>query len=202
MRRRLVEGVVLVVLAGAAGGCATTGPSSRSTSSGDGAGLPRATSGAPGDGEPTTSAWPSGTSGVDDPVLGADPDAAASDPDASGAATACALLPESDVVAAVGEPVEPGSQRSDECWWHTANDLKTVNLIVTTDADLETWRDGYDNSYWEPIDLGDEGYRGQVLDSIVFRVGDTTYELNVVYSTAGDPERVVEELADAVAGRV
>lgn len=50
--------------------------------------------------------------------------------------------------------------------------------------------------------MGDEGYAGKALDSIEFRVGDTVYEVNVVYSTKGEPDQVVQELAAKVASRV
>lgn len=114
---------------------------------------------------------------------------------------ACELLTRADAEAAFGEPVAPGPQRTDECWWSTANDLKTVNLIRRTD-DLATWRRGYDNDFWVPNAFGDEGYTGTVLDSIVWRIGDTQYEVNVVFSTRGDPERVVRDLATTAAGRL
>lgn len=103
--------------------------------------------------------------------------------------------------AAFGEPVVAGTQGSDECWWSTANDLKTVNLIRRSD-DLATWRQGYDNDFWVPNDFGDEGYTGTVLDSVVWRIGDTQYEVNVVFSTRGDPDRVVQDLATAAADRL
>lgn len=114
---------------------------------------------------------------------------------------ACELLTQRDAAEAFGEAAIAGDQRQDECWWSTANDLKTVNVIRRT-GDLDTWRSGYQNAQWQPIELGDEGYAGKALDSITFRVGDTTYEINVVYSTAGDPRQVVNELAAKVAARV
>lgn len=121
--------------------------------------------------------------------------------DPSALPTACALLPEADVVEAFGEPVAAGTQGTDECWWSTANDLKTVNLIRRTE-DLATWRSGYDNDFWTPNDFGDEGYTGRALTSIVWREGDVQYEVNVVYSTRGNPERVVQDLATRVAARL
>lgn len=116
-------------------------------------------------------------------------------------ATLCDLLPRDAVEAAFGEPVAAGPQSSDECWWSTANDLKTVNLIRRSD-DVATWRSGYDNRFWVPNDFGDEGYTGTALTSIVWRIGPTQYEVNVVYSTRGEPEQVVEELAEGVATRL
>lgn len=129
-------------------------------------------------------------------------DGATDDGSADGLTPACDLLTEEDVTEALGEPVVPGDQRTDECWWSTENDLKTVNLIRRTDEDLETWREGYDNPQWEAADFGDEGYRGKTLDSIVFRIGDTVYEVNVVFSTKGDPDVVVESLAERVLTRL
>ena len=94
-----------------------------------------------------------------------------------------------------------GDQRDDECWWSSADDLKTVNLIRRT-GDLTTWRSGYDNDYWVPNGLGDEGYTGTAFDSVVWRIGDVQYEINVVYSTSGDPRQVATDLADQVVARL
>lgn len=115
---------------------------------------------------------------------------------------ACDLLSEADAAAAFGEPVEPGETNSAfECWWSSENDLKTVNLKLS-EPDLEEWRSGLDNDSWEPVDLGDEGYRGVgVFDTVEFRVGDRVIEINVVFSTSGDPEAVLDELAEAAASR-
>lgn len=120
---------------------------------------------------------------------------------AGGTSTACDLLPQAEVEAAFGESVVAGPHSTDECWWSTANDLKTVNLIRRTD-DPEVWRSGYDNDFWEPNELGDEGYSGKALNSIVWRVGDTQYEVNVVFSTKGDPDQVVRTLAQQAAARL
>jgi hypothetical protein len=114
---------------------------------------------------------------------------------------ACDLLSGDEVADAVGEGVVNVEDDRDECWWTTDDDLKTVNLIIRED-DVGDWRAGYTNDAWTPNDLGDEGYTGRILDSIVFRVGDVQYEVNVVYSTSGDPEQVVEELAELVESRV
>lgn len=114
---------------------------------------------------------------------------------------ACELLTKADATDAFGEPALAGDQRVDECWWSSANDLKTVNLIRRTD-DVATWRSGYQGSFWTPNDLGDEGYSGTALDSVVWRVGDVQYELNVVYSTAGDAGQIATQLAKTVASRL
>jgi hypothetical protein len=114
---------------------------------------------------------------------------------------ACELLTQADATAAFGEPALGGDQRADECWWSSANDLKTVNLIRRTD-DVATWRSGYQSSFWTPNDLGDEGYTGTALDSVVWRVGDVQYEVNVVYSTSGDAHRIATDLAEKVASRL
>ena len=114
---------------------------------------------------------------------------------------ACELITQDDAEAAFGEPAVAGYESSDECWWSSEDDLKTINIVRRND-DLEEWRRSYDNSYWEPNDYGDEGYTGTALDSIVFRVGEDQYEINVVYSTAGSPEQVVQDLADTVIVRL
>lgn len=116
-------------------------------------------------------------------------------------APACDLLTEADVEAAFGEPVVAGPQSDDECWWTSANDLKTANLIRRSD-DVARWRAGYQNDYWRTMDIGDEGYAGKAFTSIVWRIGDIQYEVNVVYSTRGKPERVVAVLAEAVLDRL
>lgn len=113
----------------------------------------------------------------------------------------CELITEADASQAFGQPAMAGTQSTDECWWSTANDLKTVNVIRRSE-DLDQWRSGYQNSSWEPIDLGDEGYAGKGLDSITFRLGDEIYEINVVYSTKGDPKQVVNDLAQTVRSRL
>lgn len=114
---------------------------------------------------------------------------------------ACDLITQEDAARALGGPAVAGDQRRDECWWSTANDLKTVNIIRRSE-DLDQWRSGYQNSNWEKVDRGDEGYAGKGLTSIVFRIGETQYEINVVFSTKGDPRQVVNDLADTVLGRL
>lgn len=118
------------------------------------------------------------------------------------AAAACRLVTEAEAEAAFGEPAVAGTQSSDECWWSTANDLKTINVIVRQ-PDLDSWRQGHANDTWESVSgLGEEAYASKALDSIELRVGDTVYEVNVVYSTKGDPKAVVQQLAETVASRV
>jgi len=148
---------------------------------------------------PSTSPKPTSTE-ADDTTT--EPTTSDTGSDPASLTPACELLPEADVVEAVGEPVTAGDQRQDECWWSTKADLKTVNLIRRTDQDVDEWRSGYQNSSWKKIDLFDEAYAGKVLDSITFRIGTTTYEVNVVYSTKGDPEQVVQDLTDKVTGRL
>lgn len=151
----------------------------------------------------TAVASPSGTTASSTPTDTERSEGSTSSTDGSSGdeSAACELLTQRDAADAFGEAAIAGDQRQDECWWSTANDLKTVNVIRRTD-DLDTWRSGYQNAQWEPIELGDEGYAGKALDSITFRVGDTTYEINVVYSTSGDPRQVVNDLAAKVAARV
>jgi hypothetical protein len=115
-------------------------------------------------------------------------------------AGACDLLTEDDVAEVFGEPVTPGESNSDsECWWYSENQLKTVNLFVSQ-PDLDEWRSGVANDSWQPVDLGDEGYVGVgMFYTAEFLVGDTVLEINVVFSTSGDPDAVLEELAERVA---
>lgn len=116
---------------------------------------------------------------------------------AAKAPSACTLLTKKAVSKAIGEPARNTDHSSDECWYESKNTLKTVNLIRRT-GDVDEWRAGYQNDFWTPNDYGDEGYTGKALDSIVWRDGDTQYEVNVVYSTKGDPRAVVEKLAKQV----
>ena len=119
---------------------------------------------------------------------------------AAGAATkpaACTLLTKRAVTKAIGEPATNTDTSSDECWYESKNGLKVVNLIPRTD-DVDTWRSGYQNDFWTANDYGDEGYTGKALDSVVWRDGKTEYEVNVVFSTKGDPRTAVEQLAKEV----
>jgi hypothetical protein len=104
---------------------------------------------------------------------------------------ACTLITQADASRAFGENAIAGDQSSDECWWSTANDLKTVNIIRRSD-DLATWRAGYRNQFWI----------AKAVDSVVFRIGGDQYEINVVYSTKGDPRTVVQDLAATVISRL
>jgi hypothetical protein len=113
----------------------------------------------------------------------------------------CTLVTEADATEAFGEPAQAGTQGSTECWWNTDGDLKTINVIIRSD-DLDAWRSGFQNSYWAKVDLGDEGYAGKAFNSVTFRKGATIYEINVLYSTVGDPEHIVQDLAGKVASRV
>jgi hypothetical protein len=114
---------------------------------------------------------------------------------------ACTLLTQADVEAAFGEGALNVTDTTDECWWSSATDLRTANLIRRTD-DLDTWRAGYDNATWRPNDLGDEGYTSTALGSVVWRVGDAQYEVNVVYSTSGDEQGDARALAQRAAARL
>jgi hypothetical protein len=121
--------------------------------------------------------------------------------DAATKAAACTLLSKRDVTKAIGETAVNTDKRTDECWYESRNGLKTVNLIRRTD-DVATWRSGYENGFWTANAYGDEGYTGKALDSIVWRDGKTEYEVNVVYSTKGNPRAAVEELAKKVNARL
>jgi len=128
------------------------------------------------------------TDSTDSPTSGAEP-------------AACDLITERDASAAFGEPVTNGEHRNDECSWYSKNDLKTVNVIRRS-GEVDEWRRGYQNDTWKKIDLGDEAYRSKALDSITFRLSETTYEVNVVFSTKGDPETIVNDLAKKVYSRL
>jgi len=198
MHLRLVRATTCLVLAiGVAVGCTTSGSGSDSDS--------LSVSGSGGTPGPTaTSVRASSTTATtaeDDVTTSSRRTSTTDDGEAPGAPDACDLITEDDAATAFGEAVEAGEQDSDECWWHSKNDLKTVNIIRRSD-DVDEWRSGYQNEHWEAVDRGDEGYAGRTLDSIVFRLGDTMYEVNVIYSTTGDPEQVVSDLADTVLSRL
>lgn len=150
----------------------------------------------------STTSSSTSTTGVPATTTGSsDEPSSTTEPRSVAEAAACRLVTRADAEQAFGEPAVAGTQSSDECWWSTANDLKTINVIVRQ-PDLDSWRQGHQNSQWESVSLGDEGFAGKALDSIEFRVGDTVYEVNVVYSTKGDPQAVVQDLAAKVASRV
>jgi len=185
-----VAGLVTAVLL-ATGACTSSSPSVVASSSG---------SAARGDASTTSTAKATGRSSTTDPTDPTDTtDTTEADPSAE--PDACDLITEDDATLAFGEPAVAGDQRHDECWWSTRNDLKTVNVIRRHD-DVEEWRSGLQNEHWEKVDRGDEGYAGKTLDSITFRIGDTQYEVNVVYSTKGDPKHVVDQLTDTVLSRL
>lgn len=149
---------------------------------------------------PTTAAERETTTTSEDPVSSSVERSSTSSTAASGAG-ACTLLTEADATEAFGEPAVAADQSTDECWWESGNELKRVNLIIRQ-PDLDSWRQGHQNDSWESVSLGDEGFAGKVLDSVEFRVGDTVYEINVVYSTKGDAGAAVQQLAEKVASRV
>jgi hypothetical protein len=189
---RLTRVAATLAFAGAlTAGCADATP----TASPADAPGPTATSGRS---DSTTARRTTTTTASDDP---SDVTSSTDDTEAADAPDACDLLTERDAEEAFGEPVVAGDQRHDECWWSSENDLKTVNLIRRS-GDIDTWRRGYQNDQWEKVDRGDEGYAGKALDSIVWRIGETTYEVNVIYSTKGNPDEVVIELADKALSRL
>lgn len=206
-RTRLAPILLASSIVGALGvvGCTAT----TTTSSGPAGGQPSATSGT-GSGatspeRSTTTRRNAGSTATTDRTTGTDDTDTTESTDTTDAGAlpaACDLITQRDAEAAIGEPVTAGTHSTSECWWSTANDLKTVN-VIRREGDIEQWRSGLQSSSsWEPIALGDEGYRGTVLDSITFRKGEVTYEINVVYSSKGDPGAVVRELAALVASRV
>ena len=78
----------------------------------------------------------------------------------------------------------------------------SVRHVIRRYGEVDEWRRGYQNDTWKKIDLGDEAYRSKALDSITFRLSETTYEVNVVFSTKGDPETIVNDLAKKVYSRL
>lgn len=182
--RRTSVAALLVVAALTGGACASGGDDAASD-----ADLGRPVTG--GRSEPSTTTTSSTPAGTDD----------GSDGDAGSLPDACTLLTRAEVEAAFGEPALTTTDRSDECWWSSADDLRNANLIRRSD-DLATWRSGYDNPTWRPNGLGDEGYTSTVLGSVVWRVGDAQYEVNVVYSTSGDEQADAADLAQRAAARL
>jgi len=198
MHLRLVRATTCLVLAmGVAVGCTSSGSVSGSDSASGSGGTPGPTATSVRASSTTTTA----TTTEDDVTPTTRRTSTTDAGDAPSAPDACDLITEDDAATAFGEAVEAGEQDSDECWWHSRNDLKTVNIIRRS-GDVDEWRSGYQNEHWEAVDRGDEGYAGRTLDSIVFRLGDTMYEVNVIYSTKGDPEQVVNDLADTVLSRL
>lgn len=113
----------------------------------------------------------------------------------------CSAMTEADATKAFGEPAITKEQASDQCWYESANGLKIANIIKRV-GPVKPWRNGYQNKFWSPNTYGDEGYTGKALDSIVWRDGNKQYEVNVVYSTKGNPRRAVQQLAKAAYARL
>ena len=113
----------------------------------------------------------------------------------------CSALTEADATKAFGEPAITKEPASDQCWYESANELKIANPIQRV-GPVKPWRAGYRNKFWSPNSYGDEGYTGKALDSIVWRDGNKQYEVNVVYSTKGNPRRAVQQLAKAAYARL
>jgi hypothetical protein len=113
----------------------------------------------------------------------------------------CSAMTEADATKAFGEPAITKEQASDQCWYESSNGLKIANLIQRV-GPVKPWRAGYRNKFWSPNSYGDEGYTGKQLDSIVWRDGNKQYEVNVVYSTKGNPRRAVQQLAKAAYARL
>jgi hypothetical protein len=183
--RRSALGALALTVAVALAGCGSgTGDATSEADLGGavtGSQVPRSTS---------TTGRPATTATTDDP---ADPTTSLPE--------ACTLLTRADVEAAFGESALNVTDTPDECWWSSADDLRTANLIRRAD-DLDTWRAGYDNATWQPNDLGDEGYTSTALGSVVWRVGEAQYEVNVIYSTSGDERGDARTLAPRAAARL
>jgi hypothetical protein len=114
----------------------------------------------------------------------------------------CELITEQDAVAAFEESARLVNDDSYQCFWKSEGaGLKGININRDT-PDLAEWRAGHDNDSWEPNDYGEEGFSGKVLNSIEFRIGDTVYDINVNYSTKGDPDKIVNDLAVLVLSRL
>jgi hypothetical protein len=199
-RPRRVTGLLAVALVVALASCGTTGEqpdqgADATTTSQAPAGDVGSTS------EPSTAEDPT-TETTQDTTAAATDDT--TDEPAADPADACSLLTRTDAEEAFGEPVvDDSDQYADECWWTSEGaGLKSVNLRIAQ-PDLEEWRAGHDNDDWEPIDLGDEAFvRVGPFSSVELRVGDAVYEVNVTYSTSGDPDAVALELAELVAARL
>lgn len=197
-RFRWASAVAAALLLVGVAGCGSVGDIESSdtpvTSTDEPADQPDDTAGSADDTEPGDDTQP----GDDEP---ADDDDDADDSAAGEPLEACELLTEEDVTEVFGEPVEAGVTNSaHECWWNT--NLKRANLRIF-EPDLDNWRAGLDNDSWEPIDLGDEGYRATaVFDTVEFLVGERVIELNVIFSTRGDSGAALEELVERVGARV
>jgi hypothetical protein len=114
----------------------------------------------------------------------------------------CSLITQADAEAAFGEPVFLVNDDGYQCFWESGGaGLKSLNINRDT-PDLDEWRAGLTNDTWMASDYGDEGFSSRVLSSIEFRVGDVVYDINVNYSTDGDPDKIVVDLAELVLSRL
>jgi hypothetical protein len=128
------------------------------------------------------------------------PEAALSTTDAS---DPCKLLSQPDAAAAFGQAAEGGPSSAWECRWASKADLKVASLEISTDVNVEEWRAGFEQSRsWIKVTLGDEAYRSAVISSVEIRVGTTVYELNVNYSTDGNPDAIVDQFSEKLIQRL
>ncbi len=133
-------------------------------------------------------------------------DAAASIAFDPATSTPCEIFTVAEIEEAFGEPVTVDDSQSGECWWETGTRLKTVTFVrdsaPDTDEALEAWRSGFDNDQWEPIDLGSGGYRGKGVPSVDWIQGGYRFQVNLAWSTKGDPYPIAERLARLAASRI
>lgn len=118
----------------------------------------------------------------------------------------CDVLAKAEVEAAFGETVTVDDATTGECWWETKTTLKRMvfkrDSAPDTPEALAERRRGFDNSSWEKIDLGTDGFRGKVVPSVDWLIGAHQFELNVAWSTKGDPYPIAEKLARLVDSRI
>ena len=114
----------------------------------------------------------------------------------------CTLVTLADVEKAIGESAAVVTDSRDECWYENKSSQKVVNMRRKDEDPLE-WRAAFvGNDQWVSINVGEEAYAGKALASIEFRSKDVQYEVNVIYSTKGDPKQVVGSLTKLLAAKV
>jgi hypothetical protein len=118
----------------------------------------------------------------------------------------CEVLTKAEIEAAVGEAVSVDDSISGECWWSSRTNLKTVAFKVSSAPDtlegLHERRNGFENTAWSTIDLGTEGFQGKLIPSVDWLIGAFNVELNIAWSTNGDPYPIAEKLARLADNRI
>jgi hypothetical protein len=118
----------------------------------------------------------------------------------------CAVLSNAEVAEAVGSSVTTDDTDPDRCRWQNKSGQKSVALsksfAPTDPEDIAQRRAGYGKGSWVKSDLGEDGFEGLIFPSIDWIVGEYNFELNVGWSSKGDPIPIAKRLAEMADQRI